>query len=139
MPRPKKKEIKLDQESVLALLQEVCNECVEQRTTAIRIQNKMLSFMQGPDDLQQLGPVIKEQQKVLEQVEEVNKKGFIGNLKLSNKSDQKLLVLGSEILVGNKLKQDRVVDETVIVPENSTTTLRVSCCEKKHDQKRLLH
>ena len=66
----------------------------------------------------------------LAEVEEVNKKGFIGNLKLSNKSDQKLLVLGSEILVGNKLKQDRVVDETVIVPENSTTTLRVSCCEK---------
>ena len=66
----------------------------------------------------------------LAEVEEVNEKGFIGNLKLSNKSDQKLLVLGSEILVGNKLKQDRVVDETVIVPENSTTTLRVSCCEK---------
>tara|TARA_R100001510_G_C7582564_1_gene155035 strand:+ start:349 stop:720 length:372 start_codon:yes stop_codon:yes gene_type:complete len=66
MPRPKKKEIKLDQESVLALLQEVYNECVEQRTTAIRIQNKMLSFMQGPDDLQQLGPVIKEQQKVID-------------------------------------------------------------------------
>ena len=66
MPRPKKKEIKLDQDSLLALLQEVYNECVEQRTTAIRIQNKMLSFMQGPDDLQQLGPVIKEQQKVID-------------------------------------------------------------------------
>ena len=44
MPRPKKKEIKLEKESILALLQEVYNECVEQRTTAIRIQNKMLSF-----------------------------------------------------------------------------------------------
>lgn len=66
MPRPKKKEIKLDKESILTLLQEVYNECVEQRTTAIRIQNKMLSFMQGPDDLQQLGPVIKEQQKVID-------------------------------------------------------------------------
>ena len=63
-------------------------------------------------------------------VEEVHEKGFIGSLKLSNKSDQKLLVLGSEILVGNKLRQDRAVDETVIVPENSTTTLRVSCVEK---------
>ena len=47
MPRPKKKEIKLDQESVLALLQEVYNECVEQRTTAIRIQNKMLGLDTG--------------------------------------------------------------------------------------------
>jgi len=66
MPRPKKKEIKLDQDSLLALLQEVYNECVEQRTTAIRIQNKMLSFMQDADDLQQLGPVIKEQPKVID-------------------------------------------------------------------------
>tara|TARA_Y100000389_G_C17302634_1_gene433744 strand:- start:258 stop:626 length:369 start_codon:yes stop_codon:yes gene_type:complete len=66
MPRPKKKDIQLSNESVLALLQEIYNECVEQRTTAIRIQNKMLSFMQGADDLQQLGPVIKEQQKVID-------------------------------------------------------------------------
>ena len=66
----------------------------------------------------------------LAEVEEINEKGFIENLKLSNKSDQKLLVLGSEILVGNKLKQDRVVDESVIISGNSTTTLRVSCCEK---------
>ncbi len=66
MPRAKKKQIKLDQESVLALLPEVYKDCVEQRTTAILIQNKMLSFMQGPDDLQQLGPVIKEQQKVID-------------------------------------------------------------------------
>tara|TARA_B100002019_G_C21273295_1_gene603680 strand:+ start:1847 stop:2215 length:369 start_codon:yes stop_codon:yes gene_type:complete len=66
MPRPKRKDIQLNNESVLALLQEIYNECVEQRTTAIRIQNKMLSFMQGADDLQQLGPVIKEQQKVID-------------------------------------------------------------------------
>ena len=66
----------------------------------------------------------------LAEVEEINEKGFIENLKLSNKSDQKLLVLGSEILVGNKLKQDRVVDESVIISGNSTTTLKVSCCEK---------
>tara|TARA_R110000824_G_scaffold38536_11_gene117587 strand:- start:55 stop:423 length:369 start_codon:yes stop_codon:yes gene_type:complete len=66
MPRPKKKQIKLDTNSVLALLQEIYNECVEQRNTAIRIQNKMLSFMHGPDDLTLLGPVIKEQQKIID-------------------------------------------------------------------------
>jgi len=66
MPRPKKKEIKLDKESILALLQEVYNECVEQRNTAIRIQNKMLNFMKEASDLQQLGPVIKEQQKIID-------------------------------------------------------------------------
>ena len=66
MPRPKKKEIKLDKDSVLALMQEIYNECVEQRNTAIRIQNKMLAFMNEPNDLQQLGPVIKEQQKIID-------------------------------------------------------------------------
>ena len=65
----------------------------------------------------------------LTEVEEVNE-GFVGNLKVSNKSDQKLLILGSEILVGNKLKQNRVVNETVLISENSTIMLKVSCCEK---------
>ena len=66
----------------------------------------------------------------LTEVEEVSK-GFVGNLKVTNKSNhQKLLILGSEILVGNKLKQNRVVDETTLIAENSITTLRVSCCEK---------
>jgi|TARA_R110000796_G_scaffold74_16_gene356 hypothetical protein len=66
MPRPKKKQITFQKESVLALMQEIYNECVEQRNTAIRIQNKMLTFMQGPEDLQLLGPVIKEQQKIVD-------------------------------------------------------------------------
>lgn len=68
MPRPKKKQINFKHESVIALMQEIYNECVEQRNTAIRIQNKMLGFMQGPDDLQLLGPVIKEQQKIIDSV-----------------------------------------------------------------------
>jgi hypothetical protein len=66
MPRPKKKQINLSNESVLSLLQEIYNECVEQRNTAIRIQNKMLGFMQEAADLQLLGPVIKEQQKIID-------------------------------------------------------------------------
>ena len=66
----------------------------------------------------------------LAEVEEVNK-GFIGNLKVTNKSNhQKLLILGSEMLIGNKLKQNRVVNETVLISENSTTMLKVSCSEK---------
>ena len=39
MPRPKKKKIDINHESVVSLLQEIYNECVEQRNTAIRIQN----------------------------------------------------------------------------------------------------
>jgi hypothetical protein len=65
MPRPQKKQINLSKDSMLALMQEIYNEIVEQRTTAIRIQNKMLSFMKDPEDMQTIGPIIKEQQKII--------------------------------------------------------------------------
>jgi len=65
MARPKKKEIVLSKDSVLALLQEIYNELVEQRTTAVRIQNKMLAMLKDPEDMTVIGPVIKEQQKII--------------------------------------------------------------------------
>lgn len=65
MPRPQKKEINLTKESMLSLMQEIYNEIVEQRNTAIRIQNKMLSMMKEPSDMQKLGPVIEKQQKII--------------------------------------------------------------------------
>jgi len=65
MPRPQKKEINLTKESMLSLMQEIYNELVEQRNTAIRIQNKMLSFMKGAEDMQTIGPVIEKQQKII--------------------------------------------------------------------------
>lgn len=65
MSRPKKKEIKFTKDSVLSILQEVYNEIVEQRNTAIRIQNKMLVLMKEPEDMQVIGPIIKEQQKII--------------------------------------------------------------------------
>jgi hypothetical protein len=46
-------------------LQEIYNELVEQRNTAIRVQNKMLSFMKDPADMQTIGPVIEKQQKII--------------------------------------------------------------------------
>jgi len=66
MPRPKRKEIKLTNESALGLMQEIYNECVEQRTTAIRIQNKMIGFMKEAADMALIGPVLKEQQKIID-------------------------------------------------------------------------
>ena len=66
MPRPKRKEIKLTHESAVSLMQEIYNECVEQRTTAIRIQNKMISFMKEAADMSLIGPVLKEQQKIID-------------------------------------------------------------------------
>jgi hypothetical protein len=65
MGRPAKKEINLTKESILSLMQEIYNELVEQRNTAIRIQNKMLSMMKEPEDMTLIGPVIEKQQKII--------------------------------------------------------------------------
>jgi hypothetical protein len=65
MPRPPKKEINLSKESMLALMQEIYNELVEQRNTAIRIQNKMLTMMKEPEDMAMIGPIIEKQQKII--------------------------------------------------------------------------
>lgn len=51
MPRPQKKQINLSKDSMLLSYAEIYNEIVEQRTTAIRIQNKMLSMMKDPEDI----------------------------------------------------------------------------------------
>lgn len=65
MARPKKKEIILTKDSVLSLMQEIYNELVEQRNTAIRIQTKMLALLKDAEDMTVIGPVIKEQQKII--------------------------------------------------------------------------
>jgi hypothetical protein len=65
MPRPLKKEISFNQDSILNLMQEIYNELVEQRTTAIRIQNKMLAMLKEPEDMTMIGPVIEKQQKII--------------------------------------------------------------------------
>jgi hypothetical protein len=65
MPRNPKKEINLTKESMLSLMQEIYNELVEQRNTAIRIQNKMLVMMKDPEDMTLIGPIIEKQQKII--------------------------------------------------------------------------
>ena len=65
MPRPPKKEINLTKDSMLSLMQEIYNEIVEQRNTAIRIQNKMLTMMKEPEDMTLIGTVIEKQQKIV--------------------------------------------------------------------------
>ena len=65
MPRPKKKEIDTSKSSILSLLQEVYNELVEQRNTALRVQNKMLAFLKDPEDMTLIGPVLEKQQKII--------------------------------------------------------------------------
>ena len=65
MARPQKKQINLTKESMLSLMQEIYNELVEQRNTAMRIQNKMLTMMKEPEDMTLIGPVIEKQQKII--------------------------------------------------------------------------
>ena len=65
MPRPQKKEITFTKDSILSLMQEIYNELVEQRNTAIRIQNKMISMMKEPEDMKEIGPVLEKQQKIV--------------------------------------------------------------------------
>lgn len=92
MSRPKKKEIKFTKDSILSVLQEIYNEIVEQRNTALRIQNKMLSMMKDAEDMQTIGPVIKEQQKIINDC--VEKKLALSKLqsniweKTSNEEDE---------------------------------------------------
>ena len=70
MSRPKKKEISLNKDSVLSLLQGIYNELVEQRSTAIRVQNKMLALLKDPEDMTVIGPVLEKQQKIINDVVE---------------------------------------------------------------------
>lgn len=65
MPRPQKKQINFTKDSILGLMQEIYNELVEQRSTALRIQNKMITMMKDPEDMQTIGPVIEKQQKII--------------------------------------------------------------------------
>jgi hypothetical protein len=65
MAKPKKKEINFTKDSILTLMQEIYNELVEQRSTALRIQNKMISMMKDAEDMTIIGPVIEKQQKII--------------------------------------------------------------------------
>ena len=63
--RERKNLISLDTDSALALMQEIYNDIVEQKNKAYMITKKMLTFMKDAEDMSVIGPVIKEQQKIL--------------------------------------------------------------------------
>jgi len=81
MPRPQRKEINFTKDSLLSLMQEIYNELVEQRQTAIRIQNKMLSMLKDAEDMTTIGPVIEKQQKIVNEC--VEKKISLSKLQAS--------------------------------------------------------
>jgi hypothetical protein len=63
--RGQRNNISLDIDSALSLMQEIYNDVVENRNTASQIMRKMMSFMKDAEDMSVIGPVIKEQQKIL--------------------------------------------------------------------------
>ena len=65
-----RKLIELNVDSALALMQEIYNDIVEQKNNASIIMKKMLVFMKEADDMSMIGPVIKEQQKILNECTE---------------------------------------------------------------------
>ena len=63
-------------------------------------------------------------------ISEVNEKGFFTKLKVTNKSNQILLLLGGETIVGHKIRQHRIVASTTLIPANATILIHVNCGEK---------
>ena len=97
----------------------------------VKKNNITIFFLQSKTKLENNFLTLEESiSKSLVDIKEVNSKGTIRYLKVSNKSNQKLLILGSEQIIGNALKQNRVVNNTTLVPEQTTVLLSVSCCEK---------
>lgn len=110
MPRPKKKEIETTKDSIISLLQEVYNELVEQRSTALRVQNKMLAMLKDPEDMTLIGPVLEKQQKIINDV--VEKKLTLAKLqtsiweKSSKYEDDMSLTDTDEEMLQNLLSKD---------------------------------
>lgn len=59
---------------------------------------------------------------------EVDNHGAVPNLKVQNKSEQMVLILDGEELVG--AKQNRIVNSTILVAGNATVLIPVSCVEQ---------
>ena len=111
MARPTRKEINFSKDSILSLMQEIYNELVEQRQTAIRIQNKMLALLKDPSDMTTIGPVIEKQQKIVNDC--VEKKISLSKLQSSiwektnnNKEESFSLADLDDDLIQNLIEKD---------------------------------
>jgi hypothetical protein len=116
--RTKKNLLSLDTDSALALMQEIYNDIVEQKQTASLITKKMLSFMKEAEDMSVIGPVIKEQQKILNDCTEK---------KISLVKLQSALLKqtgGAQVQGGGKLdltEEDRVLLEKLMKEDDEST------------------
>jgi len=63
-------------------------------------------------------------------IQEYDDVGYRDLLNIKNLSDESLLLLNGEQLIGHKIKQNRVVVSTSLIEKNSEGLIRVSCGEK---------
>lgn len=66
MPRPKKNKINASQDSLNHLLQEIYNECVEQRSIAIQQRNKILKQIEDLEDVGLVGKLTVDLLKIVD-------------------------------------------------------------------------
>jgi len=66
--------------------------------------------------------------EALIEVAEVDQDGAVPELKVINKSEQLILIIDGEELVG--AKQNRIVNTTILIPGNSTIVIPVTCVEQ---------
>ena len=64
------------------------------------------------------------------QISEVNKKGLVTKLSVSNKSSDNIIILNGELIIGSQIRQDRIVDNTVLIPGYATVLINTFCGEQ---------
>ena len=64
------------------------------------------------------------------QISEVNKKGLVTKLSVSNKSSDNIIILNGELVIGSQIRQDRIVDSTVLIPGYATVLINTFCGEQ---------
>ena len=66
MPRPKRKSVKLEKNSIEQILQESYNETCENRSKAIQVLNKQLRDVNDNTDIQQVGKINNELLRIID-------------------------------------------------------------------------
>jgi hypothetical protein len=70
-------------------------------------------------------------------ISEINESGSVNNLLVINESEQNILLLDGEELIG--AKQNRVMNTTILLPGNTKTQIPVSCVEQGRWSSRSKH
>ena len=99
MPRPKRKNVALDKDSVEQLLQESYNEACENRSKAITMLNKQLRDVNDNTDIQQIGKINNELLRIIDS--SISKKLDIVKLQITlvktgNESDDSSFSISDE-------------------------------------------